>query len=112
MQPLASQGTAVAPSIEDKKSSRIPPIRMCIFLICLFLLTLALSLSLALWWAETHDDISGGFTVGSYIVAIAGIPIGLASLIHFRSCKCWECKGSRQECSRSEDIALETLNAV
>jgi hypothetical protein len=46
------------------------------------------SLVLAVWWSATRDDISGGFTLGAYILAAATLPTGLASYSHSFYCRC------------------------
>jgi hypothetical protein len=48
-----------------------------------------ISLILAVWWSVTHNDLSGGFTLGAYILAAAALPTGLASYTHSFHCRCW-----------------------
>jgi hypothetical protein len=49
-----------------------------------------LSLTLSLWWSFTRNDISGGFTLGAWILAVAAMPIGFASYRHNSECLCWK----------------------
>ena len=63
--------------------------RPCIVLSVSAFLAFVLSLSVALWWSTFHNDVSGGFAIGSYIIAVAAIPIAIAGYTHSRSCQCW-----------------------
>ena len=49
--------------------------RLCHVIIAIGLLTLLISLTIALWWSLTKNDVSGGFTMAAYVVAIAGLPL-------------------------------------
>lgn len=64
-------------------------IRPCYILIGVSLVGFSLSLALALWWALTHDDISGGFTVGGYIIAATGLLLVVPGYRHSQLCQCW-----------------------
>ena len=53
--------------------------RFCYIMICIGLLTFGGSLALALWWSFTRNDVSGGFTMAVYVVAVAfGFPTDVA----------------------------------
>lgn len=89
------------------KRRRWPRIRMCTVFLLLSLLAFILSLAVAMWWTSTRNDISGGFTVGSYVVGVVGLPLGLAGLGHYRVCRCWKTK-RRRHSDFQADVVLWT----
>lgn len=64
-------------------------IRTCYWIVVSIFLVVSFSLSISLWWSISHNDISGGFTVGAYVVAVASLPVGFVSYKHNDSCRCW-----------------------
>lgn len=62
---------------------------VCFTLATVVLLIFSISLTLALWWSIAHHDCSGGFTMGAYIIATAGLPIGVFGYRHSHNCRCW-----------------------
>ena len=91
--------TLLGRSATDDHTPKIAfAVRPCIFLIILAFLAFAISLSLAMWWSVSRNDVSGGFTIGSYIVAVVALPIGIASYQHSRSgCQCWQARSVSNE---------------
>ena len=65
------------------------PLRTCFILIALCFATVTLSLSIALWWSFYANDVSGGFTMAGYIVALGGIIMFPIQSAHSKSCTCW-----------------------
>ena len=78
-------------------------LRLCHVIIAIGLLTLLISLTIALWWSLTKNDVSGGFTMAAYIVAIAGLPLGSIQIRHNRRCKCWRDKRERRTSESDSD---------
>ena len=64
-------------------------VRPCYILICLGIITIVGSLAPALWRANVHDDLSGGFTLAQYILGVGIFIVGSMVAIHSRSCTCW-----------------------
>jgi hypothetical protein len=98
----ASPTRAVVSDPESKKQG-IFHIRACYKIFLSILLTIAGSTSLSLWWSFIHGDVSGGFTIGSYCIAAASLPIGFASYQHSKECRCWKKKPS----GHASDLELE-----
>jgi hypothetical protein len=98
----ASPIRAVVSDPESKKNE-IFHIRACHMIFLSILLTIAGSTSLSLWWSFIHGDVSGGFTIGSYCIAAASLPIGFASYQHSKECRCWKKKSS----GHASDLELE-----
>ena len=65
-------------------------VRPCYLLIMLGTLTLISSLVPALWQAEKHHDLAGGFTLAQYILGVGILIVGSVTAIHSRSCTCWQ----------------------
>jgi hypothetical protein len=65
-----------------------------------------LSFSMSLWWTVEKNDISGGFTMGSWILAVATLPIGFANYRHSTDCQCWKKRSIAQEQSTALDAEL------
>jgi hypothetical protein len=86
---LATQEVITAQTREIKHPPRSSLLRPCILLGMVAFMILSCSLSVALWWSFSHRDVSSGFTVASYIVAIAGLPIGFLGYKHSQRCRCW-----------------------
>ena len=66
------------------------PMRTCYILILSTFLIILTSVALALWKSVKDDDVSGGFTLGQYIVAAGGLVIFGVITIHARTCVCWK----------------------
>ena len=64
-------------------------IRTCYILIALGALSIAGSLALALWRSLNHSDLSGGFALAQYVLAVGALIIGCVLVIHSRTCCCW-----------------------
>ncbi|KAF2877637.1 hypothetical protein BDV95DRAFT_154047 [Massariosphaeria phaeospora] len=75
----------MSPTTSDKTQ---PP--FCFILASLAFLGVSSSLALSLWWSIAHADVSGGFTMGAYIVAVFGVPMGVVGYRHSQTCRCWE----------------------
>jgi hypothetical protein len=52
------------------------------------LVVFTLSLAVSLWWSISRQDVSGGFTMGAYMVAAASLPLGFVSYRHWETCHC------------------------
>ncbi|KAI0198263.1 hypothetical protein F4808DRAFT_262980 [Astrocystis sublimbata] len=64
--------------------------RACYYLLSGLVIGIVASFVLALWWARTQGDISAGFTLGSYIVALDALVVAAAGIFHVPSCRCWK----------------------
>ena len=64
--------------------------RFCHVVIGTGLLIFVGSLTLALWWSLTRNDVSGGFTMAAYIVAVGGLPLASIQMRHSQRCNCWK----------------------
>ncbi|KAK3720374.1 hypothetical protein LTR37_003785 [Vermiconidia calcicola] len=83
----SSYGVAADPDTHAVSEGRW---RTCIILIVLCAATILFSLTIALWWTLTHhNDVSGGFTMGGYIVAVSGLPLYVMQNRHSKDCRCW-----------------------
>ncbi|KAK3696566.1 hypothetical protein LTR37_017908 [Vermiconidia calcicola] len=83
----SSCGVAADPDTHASSEGRW---RTCIILILLCAATILFSLTIALWWTLTHhSDVSGGFTMGGYIVAVSGLPLYVIQNRHSKDCRCW-----------------------
>ena len=71
-------------------------LRPCLLMIVSTLLSILASLAVALWLSFTHD-ISTGFTVGGYMIAVAALPIGFGVYKHQNRCDCFEGPNAAQE---------------
>jgi len=91
--------TLQKPSATEAQKSKLAfVLQPCVVLIIFTFLAFAGSLSFAVWWSVSRNDVSGGFTIGSYIVAVIALPIGIASYQHSRSgCQCWQSTGANDE---------------
>lgn len=67
-------------------------VTVCHALIGTSILGVATSLSLALWWSFAHGDPGSGFTIGSYVLAVFGVLVGIPGYRHSKICQCWESK--------------------
>lgn len=67
-------------------------VTVCHALIGTSILGVATSLSLALWWSFAHGDPGSGFTIGSYVLAVFGVLVGIPGYRHSKNCQCWESK--------------------
>ena len=63
--------------------------RTCVILSMVSAGAVLTSLSLALWWSMTRNDVSGGFTIGGYIVAVGCLVLYPIQYQHSKSCRCW-----------------------
>ncbi|KAI1258677.1 hypothetical protein F5Y18DRAFT_434040 [Xylariaceae sp. FL1019] len=103
MSRLDSSGSAVEPprmrqirnnaASTTMKAQRLrlaPSKRVCYYLIATIVLGLTSSFALALWWSHSVGDVSAGFTVGSYVVAIIALLLAAAGVFHAPRCRCWE----------------------
>lgn len=67
-------------------------VTVCHALIGTSIVGIATSLSLALWWSIAHGDPGSGFTIGSYVLAVFGVLVGIPGYRHSKNCQCWESK--------------------
>ena len=81
--------------LTSHKPSRCCRWRVCHTIICIGILTFIGSLTLAMWWSMAKDDVSGGFTMAAYIVAVGGLPLASIQMRHNQRCRCW--KNTRDE---------------
>lgn len=70
--------------------SHLPWLRPCYLLIILGILTVAGSLVPAIWRSKADHDLSGGFALAQYILAVGVFVVGSVAVIHSRSCTCWQ----------------------
>lgn len=66
------------------------PKRPCHVLIALGVLTIIGSLAPALWRSTKRDDLSGGFSLGQYILAVGVFAVGCMVAVHSKTCTCWQ----------------------
>ncbi|KAJ2969002.1 hypothetical protein NUW58_g10093 [Xylaria curta] len=64
--------------------------KVCYYLIAGLVLGVAVSFAIALWWAQSHGDISAAFTIGSYFVAVDALFLAVFTAIHVPKCQCWD----------------------
>lgn len=64
-------------------------IRPCHVLIALGFFTIVGSLGPAIWRSTNQNDISGGFSLGQYILGAGVFVIGSIVVIHSKTCVCW-----------------------
>lgn len=94
------RGDPVASSISELHEQEEPEkrgsfrFRVCHVVICIGILTFVGSLTLALWWSMVKNDVSGGFTMAAYVVAVGGLPLASIQIRHNQRCRCW--KNSRE----------------
>lgn len=55
----------------------ITDIPTCYVLVIAVVIGLGISLALSLWYSIIHEDVSGGFTIGSYVIAAVGFLIAI-----------------------------------
>ena len=78
-------------------------IRPCHIIILLGLLTIVGSLIPAFWRSIARNDISGGFSIAQYILAVGVFVVGGMLVIHSRTCSCWS------SCPETDDAAPADL---
>ncbi|KAI1140268.1 hypothetical protein F5Y05DRAFT_311326 [Hypoxylon sp. FL0543] len=66
----------------------------CFYLSAAAFSLLIASFGLSLWWSINHDDVSGGFGMGSYTLGVSTVIIAVASYVHSSSCRCWARRGA------------------
>jgi hypothetical protein len=81
------------PVLERTENLPLPSIalkvRPCIILSIVSFIAAGTSLGISLWWTISHRDVSGGFTLGAYIIALATLPLGTFAYRHSSNCRCW-----------------------
>ncbi|KAI1459171.1 hypothetical protein F4805DRAFT_87918 [Annulohypoxylon moriforme] len=75
---------ATAIAYEDEKRTYT-----CFYLSAAAIALLIASLGISLWWSVNHDDVSGGFGMGSYMLAVSSVIIAIATYMHRQDCRCW-----------------------
>ncbi|KAK9415354.1 hypothetical protein SUNI508_10544 [Seiridium unicorne] len=70
-------------------SNTVYKFRPCHIFGMIAILGIVLSASVATWYSLTYSDVSGGFAIGSYIVAVMTMVITIPGYQHSRSCTCW-----------------------
>jgi len=65
-------------------------IQPCHVLMALGFITIIGSLAPAIWRSTKQNDISGGFSLGQYILGAGIFVIGSVVVIHSKTCTCWE----------------------
>ena len=95
-----------------QQTRRQQGIRLCHIIILLGLLTIVGSLVPAFWRSTARNDISGGFSIAQYILAVGVFVVGGMLVIHSRTCTCWssspEIDGERSATADFEN-KLESL---
>lgn len=99
----------------ESRHSSVPGVRFlilgilpCHILTFLDFLTIAGSLAPALWRSISRKDISGGFSIAQYMLAVGVFVVGGILVIHSKTCTCW--LTSQQEggnSSATDDRSLE-----
>ncbi|KAH8157831.1 hypothetical protein CIB48_g10417 [Xylaria polymorpha] len=74
--------------------SLLPPLpaskRVCYYLIATVVFGVLASFGLALWWAQSQGDVSAGFTIGGYVIAVDALVVAVVSVVHKQGCRCWK----------------------
>ena len=84
--PILSQITPSHTSRRQRQKNRRP----CYILIIIGVITIILSLGAALWRSAARHDVSGGFSLGQYILGVGVFVDGTIAVIHSKTCKCWQ----------------------
>ncbi|KAI0438893.1 hypothetical protein F4803DRAFT_533357 [Xylaria telfairii] len=64
--------------------------RVCYYLIATVVFGVLASFGLALWWAQSQGDVSAGFTIGGYVIAVDALIVAVVSVVHKPGCRCWK----------------------
>ncbi|KAI1745543.1 hypothetical protein F4680DRAFT_402522 [Xylaria scruposa] len=74
--------------------SILPPLpagkRVCYYLIATVFFGVLASFGLALWWAQSQGDVSAGFTIGGYVIAVDALVVAVVGVVHRPGCRCWK----------------------
>ncbi|KAI0454470.1 hypothetical protein F5B21DRAFT_238354 [Xylaria acuta] len=74
--------------------SSLPPLpagkRICYYLIATVAFGVLASFGLALWWAQSQGDVSAGFTIGGYVIAVDALVVAVVGVVHRSGCRCWK----------------------
>ncbi|OTA70099.1 hypothetical protein K449DRAFT_380111 [Hypoxylon sp. EC38] len=62
----------------------------CFYLLAVTVSLILASLVISLWWSADHDDVSGGFGIGSYMVTLSSAIVAVTSYAHRSTCRCWK----------------------
>ncbi|TRX97366.1 hypothetical protein FHL15_001644 [Xylaria flabelliformis] len=102
-QVAASSATRTASPQEDTScqstntttaKSILPPLpagkRVCYYLIATVFFGVLASFGLALWWAQSQADVSAGFTIGGYVIAVDALVVAVVGVVHRPGCRCWK----------------------
>ncbi|OTA85777.1 hypothetical protein M434DRAFT_36027 [Hypoxylon sp. CO27-5] len=71
-----------APLIVEASRQQSGEYRRALMAIC--------SLVISLWWSADHDDVSGGFGIGSYMLTLSSAIVAVTSYAHRSTCRCWK----------------------
>ncbi|KAI8625494.1 hypothetical protein F5Y19DRAFT_266986 [Xylariaceae sp. FL1651] len=97
--PIETQGRRSSASSTTTIKTQPPPLppskRTCYYLIAGVGVGVAASFALALWWARSQGDVSAGFTLGSYVVAVIALITAAMGMFHAPSCRCWKTSAGR-----------------
>ncbi|KAI1128217.1 hypothetical protein F5Y10DRAFT_241118 [Nemania abortiva] len=86
----SSQNNNATTAQEGQLLPPLPAIRkICYYLIATVIFGVVASLGIALWWAQVQGDVSDGFTIGGYIIAVDALAVAVVSLVHRPRCRCW-----------------------
>ncbi|KAI2642024.1 hypothetical protein GGS21DRAFT_486882 [Xylaria nigripes] len=77
---------------DDEKLKTPTHRRICYYLIATVVVGVAASLGIALWWGLSRGDVSAGFTMGSYVVALVALVVAVFGAVHWPRCRCWSRK--------------------
>ncbi|KAI0485640.1 hypothetical protein F4859DRAFT_471940 [Xylaria cf. heliscus] len=74
--------------------SLLPPLpagkRVCYYLLATVVFGVLMSFGLALWWAQSQGDVSAGFTIGGYVIAVDALVVAVVGVVHRPGCRCWK----------------------
>ncbi|KAI1389648.1 uncharacterized protein F4822DRAFT_399098 [Hypoxylon trugodes] len=62
----------------------------CFYLLVSVSLLFICSFVVSVCWSVIREDVSGGFTMGSYIIAVPGVAIAIVGYLHREHCQCWK----------------------
>ncbi|KAI1195814.1 hypothetical protein F5X97DRAFT_230937 [Nemania serpens] len=87
----SSQGNSSITAQAKSPLARMPAgKRVCYQLIAAVVFGVVASFGVALWWARSQGDVSAGFTIGSYVIAVDALVVAVFGLVHRPRCRCWE----------------------
>lgn len=87
----AADGNTTAAVQTGALLNPLPPMkRLCYYLVATALFGVLASFGFALWWARSRGDVSAGFTIGGYLIAVDALVVAVVGIVHRPGCRCWK----------------------